>query len=1784
MKNNNYCLRKSVFSWLTFWLLPFVVSAQIGHPVWNGTINTNWSGTGTEEDPYLIETPEQLAGFADAVNSGNDFDGKYLKLQNDLYMSDANAEAESKSQWIPIGGILLSKGNNGGYKQDTIPFRGSFDGGGHYIYNLYHGELPDMGNLDDPLQSDEFDFTGWYRGFFGYVDGGTIKNLHLENLTMLGVANVGGLVMENNGGIISGCSVSGVVGSLNSEIGGVAAAIVAVNQGGGLIEHCTADAEISGISSVGGIVGNNYGVVRDCSSVGKCHSMRGSVGGLVGYNSEGGIISDSHSEGEVGMEYYSKTVWVCGGFAGVNSGIIKECHSNTTVKSNMHGAGFCGRNLDGRIESCYSTGDVYVNCYSAIAATFACSNGQGADSVYDIIYGGEIINCFSTGKCINDGGDASVRLYGFVAVFDGKTHKSRTVNCYTDSDNYPYNEYSVPGYIGGAFRRSTEDMQSKAFVDTLNMVAALCGTSLWKYRENDYPVPTGVKAKDSDLAEWLGGGTGTKDSPFLVKTKTHLENIAKYVNIGWDFREQYIFLENDIALNVPFEDWGTSAPKEWIPIGMSVTEELNSYSDNYEYMFAGTFDGNFYNIENMYINTVNEKQGLFGFLGTNATIRNLGVTDAWIKAGGASGILAGESTRYGQNICISQCHTSGIIESSWGAGGILGAISLEGYTNIYNSYSSATIKGKVYSQPIVADQNYVGGAVYSNDTVMNFFFTGKIEGNSSKQNPYSKEICINCFWNSDSIYANGYVVTDNYARTTEYLKSREFVNELNYYVSQHNESHLDKLIYWQYKHDDYPVLSESVEFHTLTYMTNGGSYITPQPALDNSCVLPPPVPVKDGYVFVAWCTDKELTKFFDFGTRIKSDMVLYAKWNDGGAVEPDFTPFNNQFASTYIINTKEQLLAFSLSVSGIEGEREANSFEGKTVKLGADIQWCDTLGWQYWGKYIYGVPWTPVGNYAAQFMGTFEGDGHVVSGIYFDDTEVENAGFFSFVGKEAKIKNFGLKSVYIRSKNNTGALAGVNMGSIDNCYAYTNIESGNYAGGLVGRCSGIYSNETGGSISNSFVVGNVKGDTNVGGLTGDVYVSGKTDSIYNCYANIVVSGTEYVGGLIGKIENGELTDSYASGEVMATGKYAGGLVGSTLCSVKRCHASVDVSSSNNYAGGLAGSAVDVIDSYATGDVYSSYGSNIGGLCGLALDITGSYADGDVFAKGSQVGGLAGCVNGYVAECHANGKVDGFSLVGGLVGKTSKNINVISSYALGDVSASGNNVGGLIGEGEPVVQKCFAKGNVFTEGNNVGGLVGTSSSLTDCFAFGVVTGNNYVGGLVGRGYNASVTNCYVNGAVKAGADATNVAAVIAFTGKTVSSSYYNSETCTYSDTRAIGLTGSEMKIKLSYDGWNFDDIWGRKDTINEGYPYLRFIYDEFIEDDSDDVVHVSSVTLDKTELYLKENETAQLTATVLPVDAIIKAVRWSSEDPDVATVNETGLVTMKASSGSTHIVATTVDGGLTARCLVSSFVSVDGVTIDVESVTLEVGESKQLTATVSPENASNKKLIWYGSNEFFSVTEDGVITGIKVTDRGRYSVWVKTEDGTRFDNARVTVTESITHNPVTGIELDVEYLELYVGEEEQISATVVPEYADNHNVVWSSSDITVATVTTDTAEGAVSFASIKAAGEGSACITVETEDGGFTAMCNIVVKSKIPDGLNIVSDSTLSVYPNPVSDNLYIMCEQEIILVRVIDYSGNTLMSLRQVSDKVDLSDLSSGTYFIQIITDKGTYTRKILKI
>lgn len=202
-----------------------------------------------------------------------------------------------------------------------------------------------------------------------------------------------------------------------------------------------------------------------------------------------------------------------------------------------------------------------------------------------------------------------------------------------------------------------------------------------------------------------------------------------------------------------------------------------------------------------------------------------------------------------------------------------------------------------------------------------------------------------------------------------------------------------------------------------------------------------------------------------------------------------------------------------------------------------------------------------------------------------------------------------------------------------------------------------------------------------------------------------------------------------------------------------------------------------------------------------------------------------------------------------------------------------------------------------------------------------------------------------------------------------------------------------------------DTVGMISTVNEGTTtYSVVVGTKSAEADVNVIVHVTGVSLDAETANLVVGQTQQLVATVAPEDATDKTLEWATSDANIATV-EDGLITAVA-LGEADIIVTTIDGSFRDTCKVTVVpIDVTGVSLDVATADLEVDETLQLTATVTPNDATNKSVEWSSSADgVANVDNDGLVTAVAA---GNATITVTTVDGDFTDDCVVTVTEPVS---------------------------------------------------------------------------------------------------------------------------------------------------------------------------------
>ena len=337
------------------------------------------------------------------------------------------------------------------------------------------------------------------------------------------------------------------------------------------------------------------------------------------------------------------------------------------------------------------------------------------------------------------------------------------------------------------------------------------------------------------------------------------------------------------------------------------------------------------------------------------------------------------------------------------------------------------------------------------------------------------------------------------------------------------------------------------------------------------------------------------------------------------------------------------------------------------------------------------------------------------------------------------------------------------------------------------------------------------------------------------------------------------------------------------------------------------------------------------------------------------------------------------------------------------------------------------------------------------------------------------------------------------------------------------------------------------------------------------IQTTGVSLNKTSLSMTEGETQTLTASVSPSNATNKNVTWSSSNTSVATVSSSGVVTAKG-AGTAIITVKTLDGSKTATCSVtvsSPAVGIKSISLSKSSLELVVGQSSEISITASPTNWSGEIGIGSSNTSVASVTVDGTPTfKVNALSPGTSVITVKDKNGSA--KATCTVTVKAATVSVTGVSLNKTSLSMTEGETQTLTASVSPSNATNKNVTWSSSNTSVATVS--------SSGVVTAKSAGSATITVKTTDGSKTATCSVTVSSPVVGiksitlsksslGLVVGQSSDISIAVSPAN------CSGEINV-----WSSNTTVASVTVdgTPTFKVNALSPGTSVITVKDKNGS--------
>ncbi len=684
------------------------------------SVKTAWGGSDDIEEPqknekgvYQISTGAELAWLEQEVNAGRGT-GYDAVLTRDI---DLGNEA-----WTPIG-------------SDKGKYAGTFDGNEKTISNL---------NVEAKTYN---------QGLFGYVNGGTIKNLTVKG-------TVTGAGSSNSGG------VSGIVGTLNSTYSSAA-----------LIENCVSYVTVTGGNNVGGIVGIFNGssdkAVRNCANFGQV-SGANSIGGIVGHAYGKGRIEACYNRGAI-TAAVSKAAGIIG-YLNDSNAVVSDCYTTGAVSGGGDSHPFVGLKSSGTVTNCYYLDSLGTDTNAAPISEENLKNLKFDTSIPDFCRDMEqpvndgypillvqdttpkyeltvvldpgdtelLLQDKDGGICVGAPGDNKVTfqlrdgVYNYTASAFGKVKKKGTITIAGEAKTEKVMLEDAPGKTV-----SFDITCSDGATDVTPVITVRTGDRMIKADAgNSYRLPYGeytytVKAKNykkvsgtitigADSASripvvleysrsWDGetiaedseiAGSGSKEDPYLISNGEQLAWLAARVNAGNKYNGKYFKQTEDIDLG----------DNNWTPVGKS-----------YNYIFAGNYDGNGRTVSGLSIEGTSDYNALFGMVKgdakEHATIRNLTVKGSVSTSGRYAAGIAG----YAVCLDIENCRNEADITTSCesgviNTGGIIGY--MYGTVSVTKCSNSGTITGTGGEQL----GGIAGAATGSKSIISECFNTGKILG------------------------------------------------------------------------------------------------------------------------------------------------------------------------------------------------------------------------------------------------------------------------------------------------------------------------------------------------------------------------------------------------------------------------------------------------------------------------------------------------------------------------------------------------------------------------------------------------------------------------------------------------------------------------------------------------------------------------------------------------------------------------------------------------------------------------------------------------------------------------------------------------------------------------------------------------------------------------------------------------------------------------------------------------------------------------------------------------
>ncbi len=1167
-------------------------------------------------------------------------------------------------------------------------------------------------------------------GLFGNIDSGSIiRNVSLSgvfvNGAFPGVSNVGGLVGANYGSIRNSSVIGGSVDGINN-VGGLVGLNISLTSGTATISGCI----VSGVSV-------NTQVDTENSS----------VGGLVGQN---------------WANYGTANISGCsviGGSVSGNSyvgGLVGQNNANYGT-ANISGCSVTNTNVSGIF---YSNNDPW-----AIGGLVGWNRAyQGSANINDSVVSGSIVSCVDNGIYtgwvgglvgVNNGGDtASANISGSSVTGGSVSGNSyvgglvgwNTVGSITDSfvtgvsvtgggiDTGSGNK--VGGLVGGNYGIITRSSVTSGSVSGSSSVGGLVGHNTGTITDSFVNGSgSSVTGNSFDVGGFVGLNTG-----FITNSFYNIDNVTVKVANGIGGSVLAPVTPYGIY-GIQFADWLNHG--KTLLVGDYFTGNIHDgyYSvDNAGDILDGSDHIIFGNLKNI-LGFVNDSNGYKFKLTADITLP----AGFWIplfyasELNGNGKVITGLSINQPMNSNIGMIGVQGaastIINLSVSAVSVTGSSSVGGLLGKnFGTVSGSSVSGG----GVIGSGNYVGGLVGYN--------YGTIYGTISSNTVSDLNVTASGVSGSSSSgnYVGGLVGFNNVSGDA--------------------------------------IIGATTD---IVVVSGSGNHVGGLVGNNNSGTIS--------------------------GSSVNGGSVTAGGYNVGGLVGTNWGTIEKSHVTDEQVNGTTYVGGLVGRNGDLSTITESSVTRGSVTGTGA-------------------VPFS--GTHAGGLVGYNDG---AISGSTATSVNVSGlytvGGLVGYNNTPGSISHSSVIDGSVSGGSQVGGLVGMNVGSISNSsvISTTGISvsgSGNFVGGLVGW------NNFGGTITESFVSGalfSVSGISSVGGLLGynGGSISGSSVTGVSVIASVDESGNSNVGGLAGLNESGTISGSSVTGvsvtgldvtgESVTGSRNVGGLVGyNFLGSINDSSVSSGSVTGNTNIGGLVGYNYNggIIAGIVSGVNVTGSGNNVGGLVGWndasygTANISGSSVNGgNVSGSADYVGGLVG-KNSYGAITDAfvtNLSLTGVNNVGGLVGLNQNGTisgSSVTSVTGVSVSGSGYNVGGLVGNNFGsfgAITDSFVSGIGFSVSgsSSVGGLVGyNTGSISGSSVTGVsVTGSSNVGGLAGLNESGSISGSSVIGVSVTGLYVTGSSNVGGLVG-------YNTGSIGSSSVSGSHVTGTGLSVGglVGYNDW------------------------------------------------------------------------------------------------------------------------------------------------------------------------------------------------------------------------------------------------------------------------------------------------------------------------------------------------------------------------------------------------